>query len=86
MDENFYKFLIEVFNLKEASEKNDDLEKMTEAFQKACESLKEKYPTKSSTKEYVLIPADDMLEIAQNNVSQRKSLNEVNIPQYKSPL
>lgn len=77
MDENFYKFLIEVYNLKEASKKTDDKEKMTEAFQKAFELLKEKHPTESSPKDFVLIPADDMIEIAQANISRRKSLNEV---------
>ena len=77
MDENFYKFLINVYNLKESSERTEDKEKMAEAFQKAFESLKENYPTKSSPKEYVLIPCDNMIEIVQANTSIRKSLNEL---------
>lgn len=77
MDENFYNFLIHVFHLKEASERTGDPEKMAEAFQKALDSLKEKHPMKSSLKEYVLIPATDVLEIAQENDNRRKNLNEV---------
>lgn len=77
MDENFYKFLIDVYNLKEASSKSNDAERMAEAFQKALESLKENFSDSTNSKEYVLIPADDMLEIAQDNIPKRKSLNEL---------
>lgn len=83
MDENFYNFLINVFNLKEASSKTADYQKIAEAFEKA---LKENSTTISIPKEYVLIPADDMLEIAKNNINERKNLNEVmNILEYFSP-
>lgn len=77
MDENFYKFLVNVFNLKEASSKTDDVVKAAEAFDKALDSLKENYQPSKTSKEYVLIPADDMLEIAQDNIPKRKSLGEV---------
>lgn len=77
MDENFYSFLTSVYNLKEASQNSDDAKKMAEAFEKAFESLKENFPNASKPKEYVLIPADDMIEIATDNISKRKSLSEV---------
>lgn len=77
MDENFYNFLISVYNLKEASQNSDDAKKMAEAFEKAFESLKENFSNSSKPKEYVLIPADDMIEIASDNLSKRKSLSEV---------
>lgn len=50
---------------------------MAEAFGKAFESLKENFSDSSVPKEYVLIPADDMIEIASDNISKRKSLSEV---------
>ena len=77
MDENFYNFLISVYNIKEASQNSDDAKKMAEAFEKAFESLKENFSNSSIPKEYVLIPADDMIEIAADNISKRKSLSEV---------
>ena len=77
MDENFYKFLVNVFNLKEASSKTDDIAKAAEAFDRALNSLKENYQPSKTLKEYVLIPADDMLEIAQDNIPKRESLSEV---------
>ena len=77
MDENFYSFLTSLYNLKEASQNFDDAKKMAEAFEKAFESLKENFPNASKPKEYVLIPADDMIEIATDNISKRKSLSEV---------
>ena len=77
MDENFYNFLISVYNIKEASQNSDDAKKMAEAFEKAFESLKENFSNSSIPKEYVLIPADDMIEIASDNISKRKSLSEV---------
>lgn len=77
IDENFYKFLISVYNLKEASQDSNDVNKMAEAFGKAFESLKENFSNSSVPKEYGLIPADDMIEIASDNISKRKSLSEV---------
>ena len=77
MDENFYKFLVNVFNLKEASSKTDDVAKAAEAFDKALDSLKENYQPSKTSKEYVLIPAADILKIAQGNRSKRKRLSEV---------
>lgn len=76
MDENFYNFLISVYNLKEASQNSDDAKKLAEAFEKAFESLKENFSASNKPKEYVLIPADDMIEIASDNIPKRKSLNE----------
>lgn len=77
MDENFYKFLIEVYNFMEASTHSKKSKRMEEAFAKAFESLKGNFSDSEKSKEYVLIPADDMLEIATDNVKKRKSLNEV---------
>lgn len=77
MDENFYNFLIEVYNLKEASSKSDDAERMAEAFQKALDSCKENFTNSNTPKEYVLIPADVMFDIAQDNINRRKALSEV---------
>lgn len=77
MDENFYNFLIDVFNFKKTSSNSDDAKRMAEAFDKAIASLKENYPSSERLKEYVLIPADDMLDIADDNISKRKSLSEV---------
>lgn len=132
MDEKFYEFLIDVFNLKEASSKTDANEKMAEAFDKilafrkknlskkdylyfstehelykfvenvfnnmdnfsnstnskemkkafdkAFESLKADYQPSKNPRDYVLIPADVVLEIAEHNVSRRKHIAEfVNI-------
>ncbi len=50
---------------------------MEEAFSKAFESLKESFSDNGNPKEYVLIPADDMIENASNNVSRRKHRSEV---------
>lgn len=77
MDANFYKFLIEVYNLKEASAQGEEDNRMKEAFSKAFDSLKKSFPSEEQPKEYVLIPADDMIEIATANVEARKHLSEV---------
>ena len=77
MDENFYKFLIGVYNLMEASTHDEKNKRMEEALSEAIKSLKENYPDLEKPKEYVLIPADDMEEIAKDNVKRRKSLGEV---------
>lgn len=77
MDENFYKFLIEVYNLMAASKHKKKSKRMEEAFNIAFESLKGNFSDSEQPKEYVLIPADDMLEIATDNVESRKSLSEV---------
>ncbi len=77
MDENFYKFLIDIYNLMEASRQNDKDKQMEEALAKASESLRESVPVTEQPKEYVLIPVDDMVEIATDNVTRRKNLSEV---------
>lgn len=77
MDENFYKFLIDVHHLKEASKNSDNKEKMEEALNKASESLKENFPDSSNPKEYVLIPVTDQIEFASDNVPRIKALGEV---------
>ena len=77
MDENFYIFLIEIYNLMEASTQNKKDKRMEEAFAKAFESLKGNFSDSEHPKEYVLIPADDMMEIATDNVARRKNLSEV---------
>ena len=77
IDENFYQFLIDVYKLKEISTLSNNTEKMVDAFKKAFESLKENLKSSNSSKEYVLLPADDMIEIASANISKRKNLNDV---------
>lgn len=77
MDENFYKFLVDIYNLKDASINTKQSKKMEEAFIKAFESHKENFSDSQQPKEYVLIPADDMIEIATDNIEKRKSLAEV---------
>ena len=77
IDENFYQFLIDVYKLKEISTLSNNTEKMVDAFNKAFESLKENFSASNSSKEYVLLPADDMIEIASANISKRKNLNDV---------
>ena len=77
MDENFYKFLIDVYNLMAASKQNKKSKRMEEAFNKAFESIKGNFPDSVRSKEYVLIPADDMLEIATDNVERRKNLSDI---------
>ena len=77
MDENFYKFLIEIHNMMEASTQKNKDKRMKEAFVKAFESLKGNFSDSEHPKEYVLIPADDMIEIATDNIAKRKSLSEV---------
>lgn len=77
MDENFYRFLVEIYNMMEASTQKNKDKRMNEAFAKAFESLKGNYSDSEQPKEYVLIPADDMMEIATDNVAKRKSLGEV---------
>lgn len=77
MDENFYRFLIDVYKLKTSSIHSDDTQKMAEAFEKALTSLKNNFSASNHPREYVLIPADDMMEIASDNVAKRKSLSEV---------
>lgn len=77
MDENFYKFLIKIYNMMEASTQKSKDKILQEAFVKAFESLKGNFSDSERPKEYVLIPADDMMEIATENVARRKSLNEV---------
>ena len=89
MDENFYNFLIEIYKLKEAffdsetskksteSTVSNTLKQMPEAFKKASSSLMENYKDSNKSKEYVLIPADDEIKIATENVPKRKHLREV---------
>lgn len=77
MDENFYKFLIDVYHFKEASSNSDDEMRMAEAFDKATKSLMKNYPSSNHIKEYVLIPIDDMLDIAVDNIPKRKNLAEL---------
>jgi transcriptional regulator with XRE-family HTH domain len=77
MDENFYNFLVDVYYKKEASLNSDDSKKMEEAFNAALKSHKENFSDSSKLKEYVLIPLDNMLEIATDNVRKRKNLTEV---------
>ena len=89
MDENFYNFLIEIYKLKEAffdsetskktteSTVSNTLKQMPEAFKKASSSLMENYKDSNKSKEYVLIPADDAIKIATENVPKRKHLREV---------
>ena len=43
----------------------------------ATESLKENFPSSNHIKEYVLIPADDMLHITVDNIPKGKRLDEV---------
>ena len=77
MDENFYNFLIEIYNFMEASTQRNKEKRMKEAFEKAFGTLKESFSDSEHPKEYVLIPADDMMEIATDNVAKRKNLSEV---------
>ena len=89
MDENFYNFLIEIYKLKEAffdsetskksteSTVSNTLKQMPEAFKKASSSLMENYKDSNKSKEYVLIPADDAIKIATENVPKRKHLRGV---------
>lgn len=77
MDENFYKFLIDIYNIMEVSTQKNKDKRLQEAFVKAFESLKGNFSDSEQPKEYVLIPADDMLEIASDNVARRKNLSEV---------
>ena len=77
MDEGFYNFLIDVYKLKEATQNSNPTTQTVEAFEKAAESYKEKFPNSISLKEYVLIPEDDMIEIVTDNVERKKNLAEV---------
>jgi hypothetical protein len=74
MDEFFYKFLINIYKYKEASNNTDDEMKLTEATESAIETLKNSYESGSSC-EYVLIPADDLKEISTDNIPARKNIN-----------
>ena len=74
MDENFYNFLIEIYNFMEASTQRNKEKRMKEAFEKAFGTLKESFSDSEHPKEYVLIPADDMMESATDNVAKRKNL------------
>ena len=76
MDEFFYKFLINIYKYKEVSNNTDDEMKLTEATERAIETLKNSYESGSSS-EYVLIPADSLKEISTDNISWRKNINEV---------
>lgn len=76
-DKDLFKFVLNVFNLRDDSSFSADSKKMEKAFYKALDSLKENYQPAKTSKEYVLIPAVDMLEIAQDNISKRKCLSEV---------
>ena len=59
---------------------------MEDAFTKAFESLKGHFSSSKKPKEYVLIPADDMIDIAIDNVARRKNLSEVvNILNFYEP-
>lgn len=86
LDENFYYFLLKIYHLKEASTNGKKSREMEEAFIKAFESLKDNYSETQHPKEYVLIPADDMEQIATDNIAKRKNLNEVaNILNFYPP-
>lgn len=82
-DNELYKFVLNVLDEKDSldkTDKSDDLDdskKVKESFDKILNFLKTNPPPAINLKEYVLIPADDVIEIAQNNISRRKSLAEV---------
>lgn len=76
MDENFYNFLLKVYDLKESLALKNSQE-MTDVYLEAFKSLKRQYSSNPKYKKYVLIPEDDIIEIAGENVDKRKSLAEV---------
>lgn len=76
MDELFYDFLLEVYEYKEVVEKQT-ANKVTDSINYILNELKRKYNTKSKPREYVLIPADDIVRIVQENKQKRKALAEV---------
>ena len=51
MDENFYKFLINVYNLKATSSESNEAQKIAQAFSQALDSLKKEKPSTSVDKE-----------------------------------
>lgn len=77
MDENFYNFLIAVYAQKEITINLDNSEEMMHTFTQSLTSLKKHFSTKAKNKEYVLIPADIVDEVGNQNVNRRKNLNEV---------
>ena len=77
IDENFYKFLIDVYDYMVIANHKTDVNEKNEAFTEAFNALKNNFPDIQQPQEYVLIPADDMIEITSNNISRRKKLSEV---------
>jgi DNA-binding Xre family transcriptional regulator len=77
IDENFYKFLIDVYDYMVIANPKTDVNEKKEAFTEALNALKNNFPDIQQPQEYVLIPADDMIEITSNNISRQKNLSEV---------
>ena len=78
MDAQFYDFLIELYNQQELTQAMNSEHKKADALKKTIEALKKNFSPVPNNKEYVLIPADDVLEIVENNAEiRKKNLNEV---------
>lgn len=77
MDSHFYNFLLDVYAQMESTIQIEKSQKMTDAITKAIENLKEHFDSTPEYQEYVLIPADDVIEIANDNIPKRKNLAEV---------
>lgn len=59
MDENFYKFLINVYNLKATSSESNEAQKIAQAFSQALDSLKKEKPSTSVDKEDKKVKTDE---------------------------
>lgn len=78
MDENFYKFLIKVYNLKVASSALDEVQKVAQAFSQALDSLKkEKGATSDDKNGYLHFKTDFQLKRFVQNVLEQANFSSV---------
>lgn len=81
MDKNFYNFLVEVDTARLAVDSG------ISCLSDEIENLKELFSGEPDLQEYVLLPKNNFIEILEDNIRSRKSLNEiVSFSKYESYL
>lgn len=81
MDKNFYNFLVEVDTARLAVDAG------ISCLSNEIENLNELFSGEPDLQEYVLLPKNNFIEILEDNIRSRKSLNEiVNFSKYESYL
>lgn len=79
MDENFYKFLINVHNLKASSSESNEIQKIAQSFALALDSLKKRKSSSDDKKGYLHFKSDAQLnKFVQSVLEQTESFSALN--------